>query len=272
MINKIDIFATAALALTILPAGAYTSDMVLTYAESPGATNSSLADTSIFTFNGYSNGTHVTNAVWTGVGTYSQIYVINANQYGGANGTPYSVESAKSGLGGNPTTTLTLNTSVAYFGLWWSAGDPNNFLSFYSGNNLVASFNTTNLFNALPSTYLGNPTSGYKGQDATEKFAFLNFYGLNGTTFDKIVLSDPSTLSGFESDNHTVRSAAYGQDPNDVGTTLPGVPVEEIINNNGSQTVVTNTSQITTSVPEPGTIALLGLAGALVLGRGIRRR
>ena len=65
MINKIDIFAMAALALTSLPAGAFTSDMVLTYAESPGATNSSLADTSIFTFKGYSNGTHVTNAVWT---------------------------------------------------------------------------------------------------------------------------------------------------------------------------------------------------------------
>ena len=160
---------------------------------------------------------------------------------------------------------------MAYFGLWWSAGDPNNFLSFYSGNNLVASFNTTNLFNSLPSTYLGNPTPGYKGLDNTEKFAFINFYGLNGTTFDKIVLSDPSTLSGFESDNHTVRDAAFGQDPNDVGTTLPGIPVEEIINNNGSQTIVTNTAQIQTSVPEPGTIALLGLAGALVLGRRLRR-
>ena len=107
--------------------------------------------------------------------------------------------------------------------------------------------------------------------DNTEKFAFLNFYGLDGTTFDKIVLSDPSTLSGFESDNHTVRDAAFGQDPNDVGTTLPGIPVEEIINNNGSQTIVTNTAQIQTSVPEPGTIALLGLAGALVLGRRLRR-
>ena len=88
MISKIGIFAITALALTSLPAGAFTSDMVLTYAESPGATNSSLPDTSVFTFDGYSNGTHVTNAVWTGVGTYSQIYVINANQYGGANGTP----------------------------------------------------------------------------------------------------------------------------------------------------------------------------------------
>ena len=269
---KVDIILTAILAISALPAGAYTSDMVLTYAESPGATNSSLADTSVFTFNGYSNGSHVTNAVWSGVGTYSQIYVINANQYGGANGSPYSVESAKSSLGGVPTTTLTLNSSVAYFGLWWSAGDPNNFLSFYSGNNLVASFNTTNLFNALPSGYLGNPTSGYKGLDATEKFAFLNFYGLNGTTFDSIVISDPSTLSGFESDNHTVRAAAYGQDPNDAGTTLPGIPVEEIINNNGSQIVVTNIAQITTSVPEPGTVSLLGVAGALAVWRRIKRR
>ena len=269
---KVYIIVLVLLVLTVFQAGAYTTDMVLTYAESPGATNSSLPDTSVFTFNNYSNGTHVTNAVWTGVGTYNQLYVINANQYGGANGSAYSVESAKTALGGVPTTTLTLNTSVAYFGFWWSAGDPNNFLSFYSGNNLVASFNTTNLFNALPSTYLGNPTAGYKGLDATEKFAFLNFYGLNGTTFDSIVLSDPSTLSGFESDNHTVRGVAFGKDPNDVGTTLPGIPVEEIINNNGMQTVITNTAQIQTSVPEPGTIGLLGLAGAVLLGRSLRRR
>ena len=127
----------------------------------------------------------------------------------------------------------------------------------------------------LPNAYYGNPGPGYKGQDSTEAFAFLNFYGMGGTTFNKIVLSDPSTTSGFESDNHTVRVTPYGSDPNDTSPTIPGVPVEEIINNNGSQTIVTNTAQINTSpepVPEPGAASLLGLAGVAALWRVLKQR
>ena len=275
MKNRIALLLTTVTGLSAIPTVAFSGDIVMTYAEAPGATNSSLADTSVFTFNNYANGTHLTNAVWSGVGTYDQLYVINANQYGGANGSPYSVESAKIGLGGVPTTTLNLTTAISYFGMWWSAGDANNFLSFYSGNNLVASFSTATLLSKLPNTYFGNPTPGYKGQDPAEAFAFINFYGLDGTTFDKIVLSDPSTTSGFESDNHTVRVTPYGSDPNDTSPTIPGVPVEEIINNNGSQTIVTNTAQINTSpepVPEPGAASLLGLAGVAALWRVLKQR
>lgn len=247
----------------------------MTFASAPGATNSSLADTSVFTFNGYANGTHLTNAVWSGVGSYDLLYIINANQYGGATGSPYSVESAKVGLGGVATSTLTLTTAISYFGMWWSAGDANNFLSFYSGGSLVASFSTATLLSKLPSAYFGNPTPGYTGQDGTEAFAFLNFYGQAGTTFDKIVLSDPSTSSGFESDNHTIRVAAYGTDPKDTSPTLPGIPVEEIRSTNGVQTIITDASKISTTpqpVPEPGTVSLLGLAGVTALWRVLKQR
>ena len=276
MKNRIALILTTVTGLSAIPTVAFSGDIVMTYAEAPGATNSSLADTSVFTFNNYANGTHLTNAVWSGVGTYDLLYIINANQYGGANGSPYSVESAKvSGLGGVPTSTLNLTTAISYFGMWWSAGDANNFLSFYSGNTLVASFSTATLLSKLPNAYYGNPGPGYKGQDSAEAFAYINFYGMGGTTFNKIVLSDPSTTSGFESDNHTVRVTPYGSDPNDTSPTIPGVPVEEIINNNGSQTIVTNTALINTSpepVPEPGTDSLLALAGVTVLWRVLKQR
>jgi len=273
--NRFAFLLTTAAGLASSPADVRAGEIVMTYAEAPGATNSSVADTSVYTFNNLLTATHLTNVVWTGVGTYSQLYVINGNEYGGAGGSPYPVESAKIGLGGTPNTTLYLTTAISYFGMWWSAGDANNFLTFYSGNNLVASFSTANLLAKLPTAYFGNPTPGYKGQDSTEAFAFINFFGQAGTTFDKIVLSDPSTTSGFESDNHTVRVAAYGADSKDNPAALPGVPVEEIVNHNGVQTIITNPSQINTipqPVPEPAAASLLGLAGVFTLWRVLKQR
>ena len=266
MINKVDILVAATVGLLALPAHAFTSDFILTYAEAPSATNSTLADTSIFDFNNLTVATHLTNVNWSGVGTYSQLYVINGNEYGGAAGSHYPVESAKTSLGDTPTVTLTLDTPAAYFGMWWSAGDANNFLSFYSSGNLLASFSTATLLSKLPATYFGNPTPGYKGLDPTEAFAFINFFGQEGTTFDKIVFSDPSTTSGFESDNHTVRGTAYGLDPKDTGP-LPGVPVEEIVNTNGTQTIITDPTQLAQNAqaaPEPGELSLIGLGLVVV--------
>ena len=255
-------------------------DMVLTYAEAPTATNSSLADTSMYDFNSLSTYTHLTNVGWSGVGTYDQLYVINADQYGGAagsdysSGSPYPVASASSGLGNTPNYTLTLNTPAAYFGLWWSAGDGANILTFYNGGTQVAQFTTQSLMDLLARTYYGNPTPGHLGQDAGEPFGFINFYGVGGTTFDKITLTD-NAGSGFESDNHTVRTAAWGSDTNDVGPYLPGVPVEEVVNVAGSQTVITNTAlmnPLVVSAPEPGMNALFAMAGLAGLAMVARRR
>jgi hypothetical protein len=166
------------------------------------------------------------------VGTIDQVYLQAANQYGGATGTGfYPVQSNPiygSSVGGAnavETTTLTPGNSSAYFGLWWSAGDAYNSLSFYSGNTLEATYTTASLLALLPSSYNGNPTSAFKGQDGGEAFAFINFYGLGGTTWTSVKLSD-NYNTGFESDNWTSRGLAWGSDPNDVGP-LPGVQVAD---------------------------------------------
>ena len=250
------------------------ADLIMTYAEQPGVQVSTVADTTMFTFDSLPTGKLSKNVDFLGKGTINQVYVIPANQYGGAadtaypNGSPYSVESSSSGLGANQTTTLTWNQPSSYFGMWWSAGDPANYLSFYNGTNLVGEFDTKWLDQKVGKTYYGNPVPGSnKGKDSGEAFAFINFYAVNGAAFDKIVLSNPGS-SGFESDNWTVRAAAYGTNPSD-GSTLPGIPVESVNGTNatvyGSGTVaVSDSGQPLSSiaaVPEPGLWQLLVLGG-----------
>jgi hypothetical protein len=77
----------------------------------------------------------------------------------------------------NPTT-LTLAQPQRYFGMWRSAGDPNNVLQFYSGNRLLERFKTAdiiNFINASPNkkAYYGNPNNG---QNKGEPYAFIKFY------------------------------------------------------------------------------------------------
>lgn len=264
-------------------------NMVLTAAEDPGATNSSVANTTVETFNEFNLGgksvADFTNAA-TSIGTYDLLTVRTADKYGGAadslntHGSLYAVTSTSANLGGIPATTLTFNQPTAYFGLWWSAGDAANVLTFFDGPTEVAKFTTASLVNLLPLAYNGNPTPGQVDShgnklDSNEKFAFINFFGVSGTTFTSVKFSNTGS-SGFENDNNTLRAAAYGTDPND-GPTLPGVPVEEVINNGGVQTVITNTADFQAPVnlnaqlaPEPGVNALLGtaaVAGGVWFGR-----
>jgi len=104
-----------------------------------------------------------------------------------------------------------------------------------------------------------------QGKDSGEAFAFINFYAVNGATFDKIVMSNPGS-SGFESDNWTVRAPAYGTVSGD-GSTLPGVPVEDVNGTNvtvyGAGTVAVGDGgqplSSVAAVPEPGLWQLLVL-------------
>ena len=260
-------------------------NVVLTVAEAPTATNSTVADTTVETFNSLSQGDYTNYA--SAIGTYSSISIRNANQYGGAagpgypTGSSYAVASTSSSLGGIPSYTLTFTTPVAYFGLWWSAGDPANYLTFYDGSTQVAAFSTQNLVNKLVNkSYFGNPTPGRLGQDGNERFAFLNFYGLDSTLFTSVVFSNPGS-SGFENDNNTIRAAAYGTDSNDPSSVLPGAPIEEVLNINGVQTIITDTNTMalhanidlsTELVPEPGMNALFAMAGVAGLALMARRR
>ncbi len=79
--------------------------------------------------------------------------------------------------------------------------DAANVWTFYSAGQQIGQFTINNLNSALPTSYFGNPTPGPNySLDTGEAFAFINFYGFGGTTFDKIVFSN-SNSSGFEYDN-----------------------------------------------------------------------
>ena len=201
--------------------------VLITYAENPGVQTSTLSNTSFISFDSAANG-KTSNLVWAGVGTYDNAQIINADVWGGALGTgKYIVQSTSVGSPNPvPTTTLTLDTPSAYFGLWWSAGDNPNRLAFYSGATLIADFTTETLVKALPDTYRGNPTGTFAGQNTNEKYAFFNVFGQNGVSWDKIVFTN-TTSSGFESDNHTTRVTPWGSGPGETGP-APGVVVATV--------------------------------------------
>jgi T5SS/PEP-CTERM-associated repeat protein len=142
------------------------------------------------------------------LGSYDHLLVRTADAFGGAGGKgTYMTVNTAINAGSQPTT-LTLATPQRYFGLWWSAGDPNNLLSFYSGSKLIETFRTNdvvNFINAQPnkSAFYGNPNNG---QNKGEPYAFLNFYADPSNpslTFNRIVFSNVGS-SGFEQDNHTI--------------------------------------------------------------------
>ncbi|MBK8092258.1 MAG: hypothetical protein IPK32_09875 [Verrucomicrobiaceae bacterium] len=195
--------------------------MIISYAEDPNTYVSTLSGTQVFDFNSITTGKS-TNVNWSGVGTFDQLYVKNADAYGGAadalnpNGTRYSVQGAGSGV---LSSTLNLSNQSAYFGLWWSAGDAKNVLEFYNGSTLVGRFVTSTLMDPLPSTYDGNPRN--RTINSHEPYGFINFFADENTTWDRIVFTNNGT-SGFESDNYTTRVAAWN--PLTDGA-LPGVPV-----------------------------------------------
>ena len=187
--------------------------VIVTYAEKAGSETSSIVNSSVLTFDniatGYHTSTNDTALTWAGVGTFDNLNIVSAGPYGGANNTNYMVV----GVDVNTKSTLTLNTPSSYFGFWWSAGDKENVLDFYSGangtGNLVAQFTTTNLLKTLPKSYYGNPNSGYnEGKDAGEPFAFINFFGTTDTSWKSIVIKN-SLATGFEADNFTSRVEAY---------------------------------------------------------------
>ncbi len=236
--------------------------VIVTYAEKPGIEQSTFINATTYNFDSLSTGLN-TNVSWTGVGSFDQLYIKTADQYGGAGNSLYSVQ----GVGTSVSqTVLNLNNASAYFGLWWSAGDASNVMRFYTGLNgtgtLAAEFTTASLLKALGTAYNGNPNSGtFHGKDSNEPFAFINFFAVEGTTWQSVVFTNSSS-SGFESDNYASRTEAYNAATDGA---MPGVVLEAI-----------NGTQVVSLVPEPSpTLAIALLGGLTFTGsfmRSLRKR
>ncbi|MHC5595479.1 MAG: Npun_F0296 family exosortase-dependent surface protein [Nostoc sp.] len=174
------------------------------------ANYSNLLNYNVDTFNGETPGYSATGLTWKNgsatVGTYKNTLIENADQYGGAGGTGqyFDVDTNRSG-GQQTVSTLNLTTPQSYFGLWWSAGDANNKLTFLSQGQVVQTLTTADVVSYIAnlpnkSSYYGNPNS--PTQNTGEPYAFINFYDVGGT-FDQVQFTNVGG-TGFESDNHTV--------------------------------------------------------------------
>jgi hypothetical protein len=162
-------------------------------------------------------------------GTIMNVQVNNGDIYGGAMGSHYAYT-------GNDPITISLDTEVTYFGFWLSALNAGNLVTFFKGNEQLASYDASTVFDGVQDLglYKCMPSGPNQGANCGEPYAFVNFFSVGGG-FDRIQLSGP----GVEADNFTVGRYATGE----------------------------------TDVPEPGTIGLLGMGVALAaVGRRRRRR
>lgn len=221
-------------------ADTFTSTFLAAGVQTPGSTTGNVNTFEPGIFNA-ANGTTTFGA--SGItGTYSGNYnILPANVYGGAGGSGNFISTSG-------TYALTLSSGVNYFGLWFSALDAGNQLSFYSGSMLLytvsaASYVASGTACVAGNAYCGNPNAAYKGQDAGEQFAFVNFYDTNGT-FNKVEFSESLPTGNFESDNHSVA----------------------LINNSGAG-LGTN---IVTPEPSSWILGLTGI-GAIATAMGFRR-
>lgn len=204
---------TASLFLCLAPCAF--SSAVVSY-EAPGVENTSVAGVSIYSFNNLSPNRAIRPA--TAFATFNQLYVIGANEYGGASGSSYGVVGTPTGSANLETSLVQFTRPISYLGFWWSAADPNNAFTLYSGQHTVLTMTDQTLIHALgscrvPNAYCGNPNDG---EDPGELFAYVNIWGTDGTTFSAAKFHQMNESGGFEFDN-----LAYQDDPSGDSPSIP---------------------------------------------------
>lgn len=237
------------------------------YLSAPGEQSSYVAGANTETFNTLPAGIQTTPYV-SAIGTYefspvARFASLNADQYGGADGSRYVSLGAQSAS--SNAVTLQLGGPNNYFGFWWSAGDSSNGVSFYYNSIFLARLSTADIVGLLggsggsvtavngttysSSLYYGNPNN--RSQDGSEPFSYVNVFAEN-TRFNRIVFDNSGQSgSGFESDNHSVHNgAAAPNGPSVFVESVPTVPVE---------------------TPEPAALSL-SAAGLFGLSLVLRRR
>src|SRR5690606_9676715 len=130
------------------------------------------------------------------IGAYTGDFDVKGNdQYGGhEEGNYFSVAAGD-------TATLTFNTDVNYFGLYFTAGNAGNTFEVVKGGQTILSFNTAELLGLLEGPTIAAingtvyDTQDYYGQPGTnsngaEPYAYLHIVASGGQTFDEIRLSE----------------------------------------------------------------------------------
>lgn len=208
-VSKLSLLTLPAVAALLATAPTTQAGLVFTI-EGPGVQSTTVGGASTEDFESAPSGNSASYASPNIDGTYSPIYVDSVNVYGGAGGAgQYNLQ----GLGTVASQTLTFNNPKTYFGLWWSAGDAGNQLSFYDGLSLLASYQVGDIIPHLSPGYYGNPNSG---GNTGEPYVYLNFTTTGSSRITSVVFDNP-TWSGFESDNHSV----YDQVINPPGRGIP---------------------------------------------------
>jgi hypothetical protein len=191
-------FAVAAFAASMM-IGASASAAVLTYG-APGEVNSTNSGTlSVETFDGQTPGFGSTFSDTVGAVTfnYSGVDVRGTDAYGGAGNSTYAAtyNGIFPGDGAGYALSVTSTNVINYFGLYVSASDSSNTLTFLKNGATIATYNMGAIRDAIGGTDQDN--------------FFANFYFTQGETYDEVLFSQPASGHGFESDNHTVGTFAF---------------------------------------------------------------
>ena len=145
-----------------------------------------------------------TNTSTSSTYTYSDDLIIRStNIYGGADNSSY-IEPANT----PESFSVSVDKPQKYFGLWWSAGDASNILTFKRHGVTVATFNTADVINTVGALsnggdYYCNPTPLFTNQVCNEPYVFINFFFEGLEDYDEIIFQATSSGGNFESDNHT---------------------------------------------------------------------